>query len=317
MQEELLEKLRQLSHGGGPITLESELQKDLGLDSLGMAQLLLLVEEDYGVPVPDPAGLRTVGDVWARVQNGGSRQEQVAGGWHDRLRQPAEVHSSAINRYGPRLDDFFDSEWSSTDRALTAAARIILRAWSAIWHRLEIRNLERLPPRGPYLICPNHQSLVDPLFLYARLSRTRLEKLLFIAWEGYFRRKPYSWLNRIGRVLPTGGPGRMPECLTLAYDGLKSGKIVCIFPEGGRTTTGDVMKPRLGAGILAHEAGVPIYPVRIDGALGSLSMQRSGMHFCRITLTVLEPILPSHHAPGNMEDYRQLMDRWRAAIRDA
>lgn len=306
MQEELLQKLQELSHTVVAVAEESDLRKDLELDSLGMAQLLVMLEEEYGVSEPDPSGLRTAGDVWKLVQSGAAKRDLETAGWHELLLQPP----------AGGLDELFGA-WTRSDRILTSAARAILRAWSAVWHRLEIRGLECLPPDGPYLICPNHQSLPDPLFLYARLPRALLEKLLFIAWEGYFRRTPYLWLNRIGRVLPTGGNSRLPDCLRLAYEGLNRGRIVCIFPEGGRTTTGRVMKPRLGAGILAVETGAPIYPVRIEGATGSLSMLRSGMHFCKITLTILDPIRPPRCAPGAMEDYRRLMDQWAEAVRDA
>ena len=47
------------------ITLDSDIKKDLGADSLDILQLLMRVEDDYGIVIPDQelAGFRTVADV--------------------------------------------------------------------------------------------------------------------------------------------------------------------------------------------------------------------------------------------------------------
>lgn len=47
------------------ITLESRIKKDLGADSLDILQLLMRIEDDYGIVIPDEqlALFDTVGDV--------------------------------------------------------------------------------------------------------------------------------------------------------------------------------------------------------------------------------------------------------------
>ena len=47
------------------ITPDSLIQKDLGADSLDILQLLMKIEDEYGIVVPDEtlAGFKTVGDV--------------------------------------------------------------------------------------------------------------------------------------------------------------------------------------------------------------------------------------------------------------
>ena len=49
------------------ITLESRIKKDLGADSLDILQLLMRIEDDYGIVIPDEelATFDTVGDVVA------------------------------------------------------------------------------------------------------------------------------------------------------------------------------------------------------------------------------------------------------------
>lgn len=58
---------KQLRRDPGTITLDSEIKKDLGADSLDILQLLMRMEDDYGIVIPDQelAGFKTVGDVVA------------------------------------------------------------------------------------------------------------------------------------------------------------------------------------------------------------------------------------------------------------
>ena len=58
---------KQLRRAPEEITLESDIKKDLGADSLDILQLLMRVEDEYGIVIPDQelAGFRKVGDVVA------------------------------------------------------------------------------------------------------------------------------------------------------------------------------------------------------------------------------------------------------------
>ncbi len=66
MFEEVKNVMRdQLNLGDKEITEESRIKEDLGADSLDILQLLMTIEETYGIRVPDEslAGFVTVGDV--------------------------------------------------------------------------------------------------------------------------------------------------------------------------------------------------------------------------------------------------------------
>lgn len=66
MFEEVKEALvKQLKLGGKEITEESRIKEDLGADSLDVLQLLMTIEETYGIVIPDErlAEFKTVGDI--------------------------------------------------------------------------------------------------------------------------------------------------------------------------------------------------------------------------------------------------------------
>ena len=56
---------RQLRVAPERVTLEAQIKKDLGADSLDILQLLMRLEDDYGIVIPDKAlaTFVTVGDV--------------------------------------------------------------------------------------------------------------------------------------------------------------------------------------------------------------------------------------------------------------
>ena len=56
---------KQLRIDASKITPESQIKKDLGADSLDILQLLMRIEDQYGIVIPDQAlaQFNTVGDV--------------------------------------------------------------------------------------------------------------------------------------------------------------------------------------------------------------------------------------------------------------
>ncbi len=143
-----------------------------------------------------------------------------------------------------------------------------------------------------------------------------LDNVLFTGFGEYFRKPPLSWLVRPFRIILTGTARTYGESLRLASEGLRRGMSVCIFPEGERTSTGRVMKPRIGAGLLSVENGVPIVPVYIEGAWKSLSPLNPGLRFPAVTLTVLDPIEPARGGKDKNELYNVTIGRWLAAVKE-
>lgn len=58
---------RQLRVSPERVTLDAQIKKDLGADSVDILQLLMRLEDDYGIVIPDQelAKFETVGDVVA------------------------------------------------------------------------------------------------------------------------------------------------------------------------------------------------------------------------------------------------------------
>ncbi|MGH9857346.1 MAG: lysophospholipid acyltransferase family protein [Acidobacteriota bacterium] len=189
-------------------------------------------------------------------------------------------------------------------RFFVNAIKSFLRGLFKVCFRLDVFGREKIPTSGPFLICPNHLSDIDPLLLYSLLP----EDTLYIAYERNFRHAPLSWIIRYGRVLLTTRGGKTPRCLIRAYQGLQQGFSVCLFPEGGRTTSGSLLEPRDGAAILSKQANIPILPVFIEGSENLLSPVRPGFRFCKIKIAFGDPIEPAAADPA------ELLQNWKRAI---
>ena len=66
---------RQLRVDPAIVTLEAQIKKDLGADSLDILQLHMRIEDQYGITIPDTAlaTFKTVGDVVAYLEQEGTQ----------------------------------------------------------------------------------------------------------------------------------------------------------------------------------------------------------------------------------------------------
>ena len=66
---------KQLRVDAAKVTLDAQIKKDLGADSLDILQLLMRSEDQYGIVIPDKAlaTFNTVGDVVAWLEQEGAQ----------------------------------------------------------------------------------------------------------------------------------------------------------------------------------------------------------------------------------------------------
>ncbi|GEM_PF-629747 len=134
-------------------------------------------------------------------------------------------------------------------------------ALNPFW-RLEIEGIERLREGGPYLICSNHQSMLDVLVLMALrgdfkwVSGVRFFKVPMLA--AYMRITGYIAADLKN---PFSAAGILEAC----GEWLRKNVSVGMFPEGTRSPDGRLGPFKAGAFRVAVEESVPVLPVAIDG----------------------------------------------------
>lgn len=144
-------------------------------------------------------------------------------------------------------------------------------------YRLAKSGIHHIPEHGPALLVCNHVSIVDTLVISAGCPRP----IRFVIDEHLLDKPILRSLLRDFRAIPVGKAqeedGMMQD---LPADGiresLRRGELVCVFPEGQLTDTGE-LKPFRGAidGVLTKEQ-VPVVPLALKGLWGSIFSRRYG-----------------------------------------
>jgi long-chain acyl-CoA synthetase len=313
-----LKRLQEIADIKGPFYPSQDLSIDLGLDSLTLIEVTVLLEKEFGVKLKEDElpKVRTIGDMLNlvnQVKQGSPDEASYA-----RIEEEKDLSIKNLFDAPPStpLEEVFNLNRGLVKRLMVRTLQLITSIILRIAFRIRIEGLNKIPREGAVLICPNHQSFIDPILIYALMPGWILDRLMFLAFGEFFRRPPISWIIKLARVVLTGSSQTLSESLRLCFAGLKRGMAVCIFPEGGRTNTGTIMPPRLGAGILSVETGAPIVPILIEGAINTLSHPHPQFRFAKIRITLGEPIKP----PSKVDDdnkknlYQDMVDRWKVAM---
>ncbi|MEO8724968.1 MAG: lysophospholipid acyltransferase family protein, partial [Acidobacteriaceae bacterium] len=109
-------------------------------------------------------------------------------------------------------------------------------------------------------------------------------------WRRVFEKLQYALVVALFNVQPLPQQSdfrRSFDNLGLAAD---RGYSVVVFPEGKRTTSGEMSPFRSGIGLLAARMNLPVVPMRIDGLFG---LKQAGKHYAAanaITVHIGEPL---------------------------
>jgi len=187
-------------------------------------------------------------------------------------------------------------------------------------YRLRKRGLEHLPATGPGVVVSNHVSFVDALVLAAASRRP----LRFVMDHAIFRLPVLRFVFRTARAIPIAPRKENPELLERAFaeigHALDDGDLVCIFPEGRITTTGEMNPFRPGIERILARNPVPVVPMALRGLWGSFFSRKDGAAmsrpfrrvWSRIEVVAGPPVAPEAATAEALEEcVRALRGDWR------
>lgn len=197
---------------------------------------------------------------------------------------------------GSCLASLFDASGNKTHRGLTYWAKTNL-ALAGL--RVKIEGLERLDPKQTYIFMPNHASFLDILLAFACIPCN----FRIITKEEIFCIPLMGWALKRSRQIPMdrANPRKGLASLEQAFNLLREGISITVFPEGSRTSDGEIKDFKATLFILPIRSGVPVVPVRIDGTFEALKRGSVLLNPVPLKITFHPPI------PGGSFTDR---DRW-------
>lgn len=169
------------------------------------------------------------------------------------------------------------------------------------WKAVGVENI----PEGAALMCGNHTSLGDPLYVVCCMGSRRqthvMAKAEIMKWPviGFLLKKA----GIIGVNRGKSDMAAVKECLKV----LRGGEKLLMFPEGTRVKEGEASEAQTGAAMLATRTGAPLVPVYI---------QPKKRRFRKTAVVFGQPYYPEFEGrKPSSDDYQRIADDLLARIK--
>jgi len=141
---------------------------------------------------------------------------------------------------------------------LYSFARALLIPIFSLFYNYRVTGRENIPGDGAYIVCANHVTAIDPIFVGISLPK----RMYFMAkaelFKNFFSR---ALMNALGAFPIKRGEADLRSIKT-SLKLLGSGKVLGLFPEGTRNKTTELVAEP-GIAMLAVKSKVPVLPVAI------------------------------------------------------
>lgn len=283
-----------------PLRAIDNLELDLGLDSLQRIEMVVAIEKAFSMKLPETFGseVQTVGELVEKVK--GFRAQGTYETPVSEVVRSEDITEEDKKRVGLKQGK---TEWAISV-FLLAILRLILKTF----FRLEVRGVENLP-KPPFIIVSNHCSNMDGFVVGTSVPSATFRIMYFQGFQTYFAG---WWLpalfGRLVHAIPIDPETFLSKAFRMSSWVLKNERILCIFPEGGRSIDGEPMEFKKGIGILALQHRVPVVPALIEGSFDALPRGSLWPKFRKVRITFGRPFHPSEldlsGKPEGMDEYQ-------------
>jgi len=128
---------------------------------------------------------------------------------------------------------------------------------------LRIENAEGIRPDQRYILVSNHSSYFDIPCVFLAIR----QPIRFMAKISLFKIPIFGWAIGRAGFIPIDRKNRRTavKSFDLAAKRIRKGNTIVVFPEEGRTRTGEMRPFQRGGFLLALKSELPILPIAIDG----------------------------------------------------
>ena len=251
------------------INKDSQLDLDLGLSSLGRVELAVALGEEFGIAVEDSdlAELESVQQLMDLVHRGQLRDTPFP------------------------FPDWALSTFARSARELLQSL-VLLPMHGLVARPFRILGRDNLADlTSPVLFVSNHCSHMDTVAIIRALPSHIRRRTAIAAAADYFYRFRFigAGVSLILNTFPFSRGGAIRATFEHCGELVDDGWSVLVYPEGTRSTTGDILPFKSGAGYLAKELKVTIVPIAVRGGFEILPKGRAWPHPGAMTVFFGQP----------------------------
>jgi 1-acyl-sn-glycerol-3-phosphate acyltransferase len=166
----------------------------------------------------------------------------------------------------------------------------VLRVMFDMFFRGDVTGVDHLPPRGGFLLAANHASFIDPPMIGCQISRQIAYFARKTLWKGGLSS---WWLDTVGTIPVDRDGGQDVSAIKRVLKAIKEERGLILFPEGTRTTDGQLQPAKPGVGFIACKTQVPVVPVRIFGSFEAFGKGRRLRLGTPVAIVFGKPIPPA------------------------
>ena len=223
----------------GKIDEESKLEEDLGIDSLNLFELCVEIQKQFGIDITNWISSQlTVKELCEMVEkNGESAVDTVS----------YDVEQYPMKRR--RCDKWMLSLFCLLTRVL---------------YKFEVSGIENIDKKRNYIICSNHTSYLDPIWILTAFS-SQINKYDSVTFAAAERMNDSKYFFRMLGCIPVDREKGIHPEIAVVEDCLHEGMNAVIFPEGARSRDGSLLPLKKGVVRISKDTGISILPVYIEG----------------------------------------------------
>lgn len=271
------------------------LEIDLGLDSLARAETFASLEQAFSTEFngDEAAQALTVANVVEMIRSHVGEDADAASldlNWGEIVRNAdgdfPEVR--AVLKARPLFSVFAFTVYK------------LFNLFCRVFMLLEVKGRENLTElttlnadgtvAKPFLICPNHQSFLDPFVLCSNYPYRLFKNIFHVGASEFFEGSLLRSVAQMLNVVPVNPDTELMRAMKSGAIGLKNGKVLNIYPEGERAFDGDLHMFKKGAAILATELDMPIVPIAIDGLYKVWARSSWKIRPAKVKITIGKPL---------------------------
>jgi long-chain acyl-CoA synthetase len=323
-----------------PVQPSSNLELDLGFDSMERVELVVALEREFSVDVEDKviSQVYTVRELVDTILHARELLSKTAARASNAAGASPEDAGAAASRRPPEsaaagwdavlaADPSGDADAASVNKTLhtsvvftffwfllAKAALLLVR----IVFGLSVSGREKLPRKGPFILSPNHQSFLDGPVV-AGLMPWRLFKDMFYVGtsEIFGKHFAFGFFHLLGRTLklvPVDPDSNLVNAMRAGAYGLRQGDNLVLYPEGERSIDGTPKRFKKGAAILSTHLQVPIVPVALEGFYQAWPRNKTFPRRSHLRVRFGDPIAPPESIGNPEETYKQVTESLRTSV---